>query len=102
PTATTVLSTFPLHDALPISLAGIGSVETSHASIDDSGLNAQGVAEPAMTGPVLDGSEGVMEVEDTDEGEYDDDEQWDLAVGPMQDRKSTRLNSSHVSISYAV
>lgn len=65
-------------------LAGIGSVETSHASIDDSGLTAEGVAEPAITGPVLDGSEGVMEVEDTDEGKYDDDEQWDLAVGPMQ------------------
>lgn len=65
-------------------LAGIGSVETSHASIDDSGLNAQGVAEPAITGPVLDGSDGVMEVQDTDEGEYDEDEQWDLAVGPMQ------------------
>lgn len=65
-------------------LAGIGSVETSHASIDDSGLNALGVAEPAIIGPILDGSEGVMEVEDTDEGEYDDDEQWDRAVGPMQ------------------
>lgn len=65
-------------------LAGIGSVETSHASIDDSGLSAQGVAEPAITGPVLDGSEGVMEVSDTDEGEYDDDDQWDRALGPMQ------------------
>ena len=65
-------------------LAGIGSVETSHASIDDSGLNALGVAEPAIIGPLLDGSEGVMEVEDTDAGEYDDDEQWDRAVGPMQ------------------
>src|SRR5699024_5037568 len=39
---------------------------------------------PDFTGPLLDGSEGVMEVEDTDEGEYDDDEQWDRAVGPMQ------------------
>lgn len=65
-------------------LAGIGSVETSHASIDDSGLDAQGVAEPAITGPVLDGSEGVMEVPDTDGGEFDDDDQWDRAIGPMQ------------------
>src|SRR5699024_1124600 len=65
-------------------LAGIGSLETSHASIDDSGHNALGVAEPSITGPLLDGSEGVMEVEDTDAGEYDDDEQWDRAVGPMQ------------------
>lgn len=65
-------------------LAGIGSVETSHASIDDSGLDAQGGAEPAIIGPVLDGSEEVMEVPDTDQGEYDDDDDWDRAVGPMQ------------------
>ena len=65
-------------------LAGVGSVETSHASIDNSGLDAQGVAEPAIIGPVLDGSDGVMEVEDTDEGQYDQDEQWDRAIGPMQ------------------
>lgn len=65
-------------------LAGVGSVETSHASIDEAGLDAQGTAEPAIIGPVLDGSEGVMEVADTDEGEHDDDDQWDRAVGPMQ------------------
>ncbi len=65
-------------------LAGIGSVETSHASIDDSGLDAQGVAEPEIIGPALDGSEEVMEVPDTDQGKYDDDDEWDRAVGPMQ------------------
>jgi len=65
-------------------LAGIGSVETSHASIDDSGLDAQGVADPEIIGPALDGSEEVMEVPDTDQGKYDDDDQWDRAVGPMQ------------------
>lgn len=65
-------------------LAGVGSVETSHASIDDAGLDAQGVADPDIIGPILDGSEGVMEVADTDEGVYDGDEQWDRAVGPMQ------------------
>ena len=65
-------------------LAGIGSVETSHASIDGAGLDANGVAQPSITGPVLDGSEGVMSVDDTDEGALDDDEEWDRAVGPMQ------------------
>lgn len=65
-------------------LAGVGSVETAHASLDDAGLNAQGVAEPSIIGPVLDGSEGVMEVPDTDGGELDEDEEWDRAVGPMQ------------------
>src|SRR5699024_9370773 len=65
-------------------LAGIGAVETSHASIDDIGLDAQGGAEPASIGPVLDGSEEVMDVHYTDQGEYDDDDDWDRAVGPMQ------------------
>ena len=65
-------------------LAGVGSVESSHASIGDAGLDAEGVAQPHITGPVLDGSEGVRAVEDTDEGELDGDDEWDRAVGPMQ------------------
>lgn len=65
-------------------LAAIGSVETSHASFDEAGLDSQGVATPEIIGPVLDGSDGVMEVEDTDNGKYDGDTAWDRAVGPMQ------------------
>ena len=65
-------------------LAGVGSVESSHASIDGAGLDADGVAQPAIIGPVLDGSEGVMAIDDTDQGELDGDDQWDRAVGPMQ------------------
>lgn len=66
-------------------LAGVGEVETAHASHGGSGLDAEGVAEPAIYGPVLDGETGgMMAIEDTDEGELDGDEQWDRAVGPMQ------------------
>ena len=65
-------------------LAGVGSVESSHASIGDAGLDAADVAQPNIIGPVLDGSEGVMAVEDTDNGELDGDDEWDRAVGPMQ------------------
>lgn len=65
-------------------LAGVGSVESSHASIGDAGLDAAGVAQPNIIGPVLDGSEGVMAVDDTDNGELDGDDEWDRAVGPMQ------------------
>src|SRR3712207_7008285 len=32
----------------------------------------------------------------------DGQEIWRLGVGPQKDRKSTRLNSSHANISYAV
>lgn len=65
-------------------LAGVGSVESSHASIGDSGLDAAGVAQPSIIGPVLDGSDGVMEIQDSDNGELDGDDEWDRAVGPMQ------------------
>lgn len=65
-------------------LAGVGSVESSHASIDGSGLDAAGVAQPSIIGPVLDGSDGVMAIEDSDNGELDGDDEWDRAVGPMQ------------------
>src|SRR5207249_5129202 len=35
-------------------------------------------------------------------GEDIDGDQYEIAFSPFLDRKSTRLNSSHVSISYAV
>src|SRR5699024_6659891 len=44
--------------------------------------------------------DGVDDLKDSDiEGE---DDQWDIEDEARLDRKSTRLNSSHVSISYAV
>src|SRR5690625_5593942 len=49
-------------------LAGIGSVDTSNASIDGAGLDAIGVAAAGSLGPGLDGCEGVMTVDATEEG----------------------------------
>lgn len=65
-------------------LAGVGAIESSHASIGGAGLDAAGVAQPNIIGPVLDGSEGVMAIEDTEDGVLDGDDEWDRAVGPMQ------------------
>lgn len=65
-------------------LAGIGQVETVHGAFGGSSITDDGVVDPPITGPVLDGSQGVMEIPDTDEGELDGDEEWDRAVGPMQ------------------
>jgi membrane-bound lytic murein transglycosylase B len=39
---------------------------------------------PSIIGIPLDGSEGVMAIADTDDGELDEDMEWDRAVGPMQ------------------
>src|SRR5256885_11457139 len=73
-TATTEIYTLSLHDALPISRPTAADVVTQWNQI---ALKAIGTANtsPAATGRVL-------------------------AI--VQDRKSTRLNSSHLVISYAV
>src|SRR5699024_99565 len=65
-------------------LAGIGQVESVHGAYDGAEVDEHGDVEPPITGVPLDGSEGVMEIPDTDDGELDGDDQWDRAVGPMQ------------------
>nr|WP_221205961.1 lytic murein transglycosylase [Garicola koreensis] len=65
-------------------LAGIGQVESVHGAYDGAEVDERGDVEPHITGVPLDGSEGVLEIPDTDEGELDGDEEWDRAVGPMQ------------------
>src|SRR5439155_26002430 len=82
-TATTGIHTLSLHDALPISAA----------LVDDGADRARagGVEEPAPGGADVDLGAHVRS------GPV-----FPGHVGPEGDRKSTRLNSSHVAISYAV
>jgi membrane-bound lytic murein transglycosylase B len=71
-------------------VAGIGYVESGHAASGGShraGWN--GIANPPILGPVLDGSNGYAAIRDTDGGRYDGNTQWDRAVGPMQFLPST-------------
>src|SRR5207249_10048294 len=96
PTATSTLS---LHDALPICLQGL--VELPHVSRHDQQLSEREGA-----------GADVAHADDQDGGGTERrDEPHEQAVAALQqreadarrqDRKSTRLNSSHVSISYAV
>src|SRR2546427_10349983 len=72
-TATTEIYTLSLHDALPISIVAIPMKDT-----------------PKQAGP-------DRQIQRT----LDRTELW-LAQTPQTDRKSTRLNSSHSQISYAV
>lgn len=65
-------------------LAGIGQVESIHGAYGDAQIDDDGNVEPPIIGVALDGSEGVMEIPDTDDGELDGDDEWDRAVGPMQ------------------
>lgn len=70
-------------------LAGIGYVETRHGTYNGkmfggSSLDENGVANPPIIGIALDGSPGVARIQDTDDGKYDGDTEYDRAVGPMQ------------------
>lgn len=65
-------------------LAGIGRVETGHATFGGATVDAAGHTSPAIYGPRLDGGPGMAAIRDTDGGRYDGDTQFDRAVGPMQ------------------
>ena len=65
-------------------LAGIGSVESRHATLGGARLDADGRASPPIVGVALDGSGGTGAVADTDGGRLDGDPEHDRAVGPMQ------------------
>jgi len=66
-------------------LAGIGLIESDNARSGGSANPGwDGVANPPIFGPVLDGRDHTARVPDTDQGRYDGDHRWDRAVGPMQ------------------
>src|SRR3712207_8070363 len=88
-TATTEIYTLSLHDALPIS----GDGRTEHL-----GQPGRLLLVRRLRHDVLGGSEGR-----TRGGVHGPGPGLDpAALPPPQDRKSTRLNSSHANISYAV
>ncbi|CAN5386559.1 hypothetical protein BH11ACT8_BH11ACT8_30770 [soil metagenome] len=70
-------------------IAAIGRVESDHGRFAGSSLNSDGVATPAILGPVLDGSGGTSAIRDTDNGAGDGDKTYDRAMGPMQFIPST-------------
>lgn len=70
-------------------IAGIGAVETLHGTYRGASTDHDGNVTPKIFGPSLDGSPGVMAIEDSDRGELDDDTEWDRAVGPLQFIPST-------------
>ncbi|MFC6352854.1 lytic transglycosylase domain-containing protein [Rothia nasimurium] len=70
-------------------IAGIGAVETLHGTYGGASTDHDGNVTPKIFGPSLDGSPGVMAIEDSDRGELDDDTEWDRAVGPLQFIPST-------------
>ncbi|TWG90575.1 transglycosylase protein with SLT domain [Nocardioides sp. J9] len=70
-------------------IAAIGRVESDHGRFGGNVLNDDGVATPGIYGIPLNGKNGTKAISDTDAGVYDNDTQWDRAVGPMQFIPST-------------
>ena len=70
-------------------IAAIGRVESNHGRYGGNTLDSNGVSRPGIYGIPLDGSNSTAKISDTDAGQYDNDPQYDRAVGPMQFIPST-------------
>ena len=70
-------------------VAAIGRVESDHGRFGGNVLGSDGRAMPGIYGVPLDGSGQTALIRDTDGGEYDNDDVFDRAVGPMQFIPST-------------
>ena len=65
-------------------LAGIAARETKHGRHDGASVAANGDVRPKIRGPQLDGTNGNLEIRDTDKGKLDGDTVYDRAMGPFQ------------------
>ncbi|MFL6024036.1 MAG: lytic transglycosylase domain-containing protein [Marmoricola sp.] len=70
-------------------LAAIGRVESDHGQYGGNTLGSDGVSNPGIFGPELNGDNGTQAIMDTDGGQLDHDTVYDRAVGPMQFIPST-------------
>ena len=70
-------------------IAAIGRVESDHGRYGGNTLGQDGLSRPGIFGIALDGSNNTQKIADTDAGQYDSDEKFDRAVGPMQFIPST-------------
>ena len=70
-------------------LAAIANTESNHGMFGGATVDKDSVARPFIIGVPLDGSDGLLAIRDTDDGELDADTTWDRAVGPFQFIPST-------------
>src|SRR5207253_10778274 len=88
-TATPETSTLSLHDALPISEADVDEERGPPLPDDGPGHAVEAVVRPPFLQARIDHDRHALA-------------DFEGLERPGEDRKSTRLNSSHVAISYAV
>ncbi|MDW3218356.1 MAG: lytic transglycosylase domain-containing protein [Acidimicrobiales bacterium] len=65
-------------------IAGVARIESRHGRYGGRTLRADGRVDRPIIGIPLDGGPGVRAIHDTDDGEFDGDDVWDRAVGPLQ------------------
>lgn len=65
-------------------IAGVARIESKHGRYGGRTLRADGRVDRPIIGIALDGGPGVRAMADTDDGEFDGDDVWDRAVGPLQ------------------
>ncbi len=70
-------------------IAAIGRVESDHGRYGGNRIGDDGKSRPGIYGIPLDGSNDTARISDTDAGQYDNDQVFDRAVGPMQFIPST-------------
>jgi len=70
-------------------IAAIGRVESDHGRYGGNTLGEDGLSRPGIFGIALDGSNNTQKILDSDAGQYDSDQKYDRAVGPMQFIPST-------------
>lgn len=73
-------------------LAGIGRVESNNGQFAGAHLLPNGQESKPVIGVPLDGTGGVRDLPDSDQGRYDGDAVHDHAVGPMQFLPSTWID----------
>src|SRR5207249_10842041 len=98
-TSATAIHTISLHDALPISFFGkvIQEERREPGSVPKVFMD-----HPPTPDRIVKSEEEIKEILPKRDQYLVSTSEFDDVKSRMQDRKSTRLNSSHVSISYAV
>ena len=77
------VSQAPASCGLDVSLlAAIGQVESGN--LNGHRLDADHRPSPVVLGPVLDGTDGLPALPDTDDGAWDGNSTWDRTMGPLQ------------------
>src|SRR5690606_42004351 len=98
----TAFDLLSLHDALPIyDGADVGEVDVDQARADDQVGDALHRAEQHVVGGAEGLDHGRIATQHGDQLLVGDGDQRIAMLAEFLDRKSTRLNSSHVKISYA-